>query len=591
MFTKILSSILASLMLLLSSIVPGFTPKQDKITIGEFVAMVDEAYGYLKAESSGPILGVAENDMYYEAVATAAEYEILGDFETIDTQTYSDVDFVSTVLVNASNIDTNAKTVLKHSKEFTHWQKVIVAMDAGIIDANPNIRNKAMNKNDIKAAIDKSRELSLTINQEKDIVKFNDDVKVIENYEIVNNAFVIPEDVEISVGDTCVFTQSADSVSGTIIEVQAVEADGSDTVITKSTPADLEEAIDKIDYEGHTDVDLTTTTITTADGQVFNNSFETAGLSKEDIVKQLKKLANVSFSVEGFNIKAKITDTGLDFSIAKAVCSGMTLSKSYSLTNLSVDARADINVSKLNFNDVYLLCDYDLTDKTAISGSYAKTFGDEYISSGEKLSSDKKVAELVNKYALSKLDSKSIKLFTFTLPLGSTPLTVTFDVMLNIDVNGKLTVTVISHETHGVQIINNKVSIINDSKVIDRNVNAYGNFEATLGLDVSLGLYGYALVDLGVEGGVGASVDATLRLVDENGNVLVNSTYTVPVDYIVEMCAGLDFDGKAEIGGHADIYGILKISVGEHSVLDKIGLSKTWTIFDENNAQFAHVDF
>ncbi len=332
--------------------------------------------------------------------------------------------------------------------------------------------------------------------------------------------------------------------------------------------------------------------IADGNGEVLSDGYlDTNAISKEDVLKTLKKLANVSFSVKGFNVKAKITDTGLNFSIAKSVCNGVTLSKSYELTDLTVDAKADMNLAKLNFNEVYLKFNYDLKDTTTISGSYAKTFGNEVETVGEKLSGDSFWAKAINKYALSKLDSTSIKLFTFTLPLGSTPLTVTFDVLLNIGVNGRMEIVVVSEEMHGVEIINNKVSTVNDTNVVDRQVNIYGQFEVRLGLDVALGLYGYALVDVCVEGGVGAYVEAQVKYVDADGNIVIRSSYTIPVDYLKELAAGADTEGKIDITGHADIYGILNVSVGNYSAIGKVGLKKTWTIFDRSNGTFASIDF
>lgn len=594
MFAKFLSTFLASVLMLMSSIVPGFTVKTDRVLVGDFIAMVDEAFGYLAPETKtdADVLGVSPDSEYYQAVKTADEYGILADFEKIDVKSYSDVNFVSTVLVNASAIELDTATTLRNAKSFSNPDKVATAITSNIIKANAKtVKNSAMSKTEITEAITNAYELSLTITAQTDSVTYVEDVKVLKSYEISDNNIIVPASANLTVGDTCILENAEETIETAAFIVKDIEKANDELVVTKTSAVPVQDVIERINYEGTTDVDLTTATIQTADGQVLANSFETSGLSKEDIAKQLKKLANVSFSVKGFNIKAKVTDTGLDFSVAKQVCDGMVMAKAYSLTNLTVDAKADMSVSKLSFNDVFVLCDYDLKDTTSISGSYAKAFGEEYATVGEKLSAENKVAELINKYALNKLDSTSIKLFTFTVPLGSTPLTITFDITLNIDVNGRITIDVYSHETHGLHIINNKVSIINDSILKDRQVTAYGNFETALGLDVSLGLYGYALVDIGIEGGVGATVDATLRLVDENGNVVVNSTYTVPVDYIVGMCAGLDFDGQIDIGGQADLYGILKISVGEHSVMDKVGLSKTWTIYDASNGQFAHLKF
>ena len=251
----------------------------------------------------------------------------------------------------------------------------------------------------------------------------------------------------------------------------------------------------------------------------------------------------------------------------------------------------DMNIEKFNINEAYLNFEYDLVDKTTIAGSYYKEFGEEVKTEGEKLEAGKVFNDLVNKYILSEFDSSSIKLFTVVVPLGTTPLTFNFDIMLHIGVNGRMTITVTSEEYHGISVINNKVSRVNDVKVLDRVVDIYGEFEIMLGLGVGLGLFGYTIVDVEVFGGVGAWVEATARFVDENGEPVFQSTYAVPIDYLAEVAAGMDFEGDIQISGHADVYGILKIGVGENSVLSLVGLCKTWTIYDRTNATFASIEF
>lgn len=595
MFTKIISSLLAALMMLISSVFPGFVmPGTQTVETGAFLAQVDEAFGYTYDGSTDAVLGVQPGDEYFEAVAAAAKYDVLVDYETIDVLESVKPEFVATVLVNALDLEVENSDNVRNSASFKNIAKVSTAVAKGIIKAavNGNVPTGAMSKEAVDAAIAAAVALRNTINPANDNgVTLAEGVKTVSDYAIDDGAVIVDGDADLEVGDVYVLAQSDESLTGAAYKVEAIEEVDGQKVVTNSN-VEIEEVIEKIDYEGSSDVDFATAMVADGNGTVLSDGYLDANsISKEDVMKTLKKLANVSFSVKGFKVKAKITDTGLDFSISKGVCDGVTLSKSYSLTNLTVDAKADMNIAKLNFNEVYLNFDYDLVDTTSISGSYGKVFGNEVTSEGEKLAADTVIANAVNKYVLSSFDSTSIKLFTFTLPIGTTPLTVTFDVLLEIDVNGRMSIVVTSEEYHGVEIINNKVSTVNNSKVVDRKVDIYGDFALCLGLDVALGLYGYALVDVCVTGGVGANVTATARLVDADGNVVVDSTYTVPVDYLVELASGMDFDGKIDIGGHAEIYGVLKISVGNHSVIGKVGLKKTWTIFDQSNATFASVDF
>lgn len=593
--TKIISIIVSIIMLVMTSIFPGFVwPGTETVETGTFLEQVDEAFGYLPGPTVDDILGVEPTNEYYLAVSAAANNDVLVDYETIDVTASVTPEFVATVLVNAAGVPVGeVNTVIENATSIKNVAKVSAAVENGIItlDVNNKLGLGAMSADEVTAAIEKAVSLRGTFTEEADDLVLVDGVKTVSDYTVDGDSIVVPASTDIAAGDVYVVEQSDEIMTGAAYKAESVEVVGDTKVVTNSEVA-IEDVIEKIDYEGTTDVDFATAMITDGNGEVLSDGYlDTNAISKDDIMKTLKKLANVSFSVKGFNIKAKITDTGLNFSVSKSVCDGVTLSKAYELTNLTVDAKADMNVAKLNFNEVYLKFNYDLKDTTTISGSYAKTFGEEVTTVGEKLSGDSFWAKAVNKYALSKLDSTSIKLFTFTLPLGSTPLSITFDVLLNIDVNGRMEIVVVSEEMHGVEIINNKVSTINNSTVVDRQTSIYGQFELRLGLDVALGLYGYALVDVCVEGGVGAYVEAHAKYVDANGNPVVQSTLTIPVDYLKEFAAGANTEGEIDISGHADIYGILNVSVGNHSAIGKVGLKKTWTIYDRSNGVFASIDF
>ncbi len=593
--TKIISIIVSIVMLVMTSIFPGFVwPGTKTVETGAFLEQVDEAFGYQAVESTEEIRGVKPDNEYYAAVATADNNDVLVDYDTIDVTKAVTPEFVATILVNASGVKVDETTVvIENATSIKNIAKVSAAVDAGIIklDAKNKLGLGAMSADDVTAAITKAVELRGTIDEDTQKLVLADGVKTVSDYAVEGDNIVVSADTDLAVGDVYVVEQSDAIFTGAAYKVEAIDEVNGEKVVTNSEVA-IEDAIEKIDYEGTTEVDFATSMITDGNGEILSDGYlDTSAISKDDVMKTLKKLANVSFSVGGFGIKAKITDTGLNFSVSKGVCDGVTLSKAYELTNLTVDAKADMNVAKLNFNEVYLKFNYDLKDTTTISGSYAKTFGEEVTTVGEKLSGDSFWAKAVNKYALSKLDSTSIKLFTFTLPIGSTPLTVTFDVLLNIGVNGRMEIVVTSQEMHGVEIINNKVSTVNDSTVVDRQVNIYGQFEIRLGLDVSLGLFGYALVDVCVEGGVGAYVEAHATYYDAEGNPVVQSTLTIPVDYLKELAAGSNTDGKIDISGHADIYGILNVSVGNYSAIGKVGLKKTWSIYNQSNATFASIDF
>lgn len=591
MGTKIISIILSIIMMIMTTLFPGFSWQGgDQMEIGDFLTQVGVAFGYTVPETDEVLYGITPDNEYYDAVAAAAQYDVLVDYDEIDVLKYADTEFVATVLVNAANLTTEETVEIANAADFENIEKVSIAVANGIVpvEADGTVSTANMTVSDITAAITLAASLRITSGDVFDDFDLVEGVKTVDTYEVAGEAIVLDAEEDIVAGDVFVADDAA-------FKAEAVEVVDGQKVVETSDVA-INEVIEKIDFEGSTDVNFGTAMIMDGNGEVISEGlFDTEGLSADQIDNIihgiLLTIGNISFSIGDFDIDAEATKTGLDFSIATSPVDGVRVTKDYSLTNLSVDAKADVNIKTLSFNEVYLNAEYDLVDKTTIAGSYYKEFGEEVKTEGEKLEAGKVFNDLVNKYILSEFDSSSIKLFTVVVPLGTTPLTFNFDIMLHIGVNGRMTITVVSEEFHGISVINNKVSKVSDSKVIDRVVDIYGEFEIMLGLGVGLGLFGYTIVDVEVFGGVGAWVEATARFVDENGNPVFQSTYAVPVDYLAEVAAGMDFEGDIQISGHADVYGILKIGVGENSVLSLVGLCKTWTIYDRTNATFASIEF
>ena len=591
MATKIISFILSIIMTIMTSIFPGFVwPGTETMETGAFLEQVGAAFGYQVPDTGDTYYGVEPGDEYYDAVAAAAEYDVLVDYDEIKVFENADTEFVATVLVNAAGLEIDETAEIANAAEFANIAKVSTAVVNGIIPVEDDgtVSTADMSVNDITAAIAVAVGLRFVPEDVVDEFDLVDGVKTVDTYAVEDDSIVLDAEADIVAGDVFVTDDAA-------FKAEAVEIVDGQKVVETSDVA-INEVIEKVDFEGSTDVNFGTAKLIDGNGEVISEGlFDTEGLSAEQIDHIihgiLLTIGEISFSIGDFDISAEATKTGLDFSIGTSPVDGVTVTKDYSLTNLSIDAKADVNIKTLSFNEVYLNASYDLVDKTTIAGSYYKEFGEEVKTEGEKLEAGKVFNDLVNKYILSEFDSSSIKLFTVVVPLGTTPLTFNFDIMLHIGVNGRMTITVVSEEFHGVSVINNKVSKVNDSKVLDRVVDIYGEFEIMLGLGIGLGLFGYTIVDVEVYGGIGAWVEATARFVDENGNPVFQSTYAVPVDYLAEVAAGMDFEGDIEISGHADVYGILKVGVGENSVLSLVGLCKTWTIYDRNNATFASFEF
>lgn len=575
---KILSIIMAVVMLVMTSIIPGFVmPGTDVVTTGEWLEEVDVAFGMASGDD-------------FDAVAVAAEWGVLVDYDAADIDVDDAVtdDFVATTLVNAANLTATeeelAAVSIRNAKDLPTYDKVAVAVAKGVISTNVlgMVSTGAMDRADCEAAL--AAALDLWQNQTFDstdyAIDYVDGVKVVDaDYTEEDGVLTFAADTGLAAGDVFVAGDAAyvaDAVDGNVVATSAV---------------DVQDVIDAVDYEGSVAPNLTLAAVEDGTGAVVSEGFSAAELDGLNIKEALKnadlitKLANISFSVKGFKVKAKVTDTGLYFNVSKSLANGnVTVSKSYDLQNLVLNTKFDASLKSLKFNEVYVTSTYDLVDTTTISGSYTASLVEKELGEGaDAVSFLDRVKEGL--FTVSEGATK-IQVAKFDIPLGNTSLTITLDFSVIIGVDGTMKLVVTSENTTGYEIINNKGRFIHEEEVLDREINAYGNFSVTLGFGVGLGILGYNVVDVAVEGGLGANVYATLKFVDAEGNVISESTAQVAVDAVSASVAGSDLDVDADLEGEVNLYGILRVSVGQNSLIKKIGLSKTWTIFDQNNGVF-----
>ena len=577
--TKILSIVMAVIMLVMTSIIPGFVmPGTNTVTTKEWLEEVDVAFGMATGDD-------------FDAIAVAAEYGVLADYDLDDIDPEAPVtnDFVATTLVNAAGILASDEeleaVVIKNAAKLPTYAKVAIAVAKGIIDTNVlnMVSTGAMDAEDCKAALEKAVELwkSKTFEVKEAVVDYVDGVKV------VDTAFTAE-------GDVLTFAEDADIEAGDIFVAgdEAYVAEAVDGNVVTTSAAAAEDVIDTVDYEGSFAPNLAAAVITDGTGEVISEGLTEAELdSLKDVISgKLKDLdliskLSLSFSVKGFKVKAKVTDTGLRFSISKSLANGgVNVAKEYDLQNLMLNTKFDASIKSLKFNEVYLTAKYDLVDTTTISGSYTASLAEKELGDdADAVSFLDRVREGL--FTVQSGESK-IDIAKFEIPIGNTSLTISINLSVVIGVDGSMKVVVTSEECSGYEIINNKGRLIHEETVTDRKIEAAGDFSVCLGVGLGLGILGYDIVDVSVTGGIGASVYATLQFLDADGNVISESTANIAVDAVAAAVAGSDLDIDADLNGRVDVYGILKVAVGQNSLISKIGLSKSWTIFDKSNATF-----
>lgn len=577
---KILSIIMAIVMLVVSSFVPGFVmPGTETMTVNEWLAEVNEAFGLNALQG---ITGSSDLEIA-EAWGVIVDYTA----EDLDLEAPVSADFVATTLVNAAFLKATDEELMavtiRNSSELPTYEKVAVAVARGVIETNAigMVPTYAMDKADALAALEIAVNLrnNRSFDGEEYAIDYVDGVKEVDaDFTADGNVLTFAEETDLVEGD--VFVAGNDAFVADIVE--------GNTVITSEV--DAENVIETVDYEGSFSPVLQTAAITDGNGEVISEGADLAGLDGFDLknaindylkdANLIQSLLNISFSVGGFKVKVKVTgNDSLYISVGKSLADGhVNVLKEYELSDLKINAKFDADIKALKFNEVYLTSTYDLVDTTTFSGSYTASLVERELGEGAD------AVTFLDRVKGGLFDvaegETQIDIAKFDIPIGNTSLTIGLNFSLVIGVDGYIKFIVTSENQTGIEIINNKARIIYEEEVLDNQIDAYGNFSICLGFGVGLGILGYEIVDARVIGGIGAEVFATLKFVDANGEVISEATENVAIDAVSAALVDSDLDIDTELQGRISLYGILRVELGKESLIGKIGLDKTWTFYD-----------
>lgn len=582
---RIIALILSFLMSILGSLgiaVPGNS--DTFVKQGEWLSMVIEDFGIAKQDVEIPYAGVPAE--YLDVVKTAYAYGTLDGINKINVDAFATNEFVAKTIANTSSVDVDIDIPAKglKAKKLAKLADAVAALDVAV---------KANNTKAVSPV------------PQSDFVPQTDVVDLsAAEYSVVGGKLIYAAaDFTLAVGDKFIAGANEYNVSGAAYEVKGVEyVDGA--AIVDVAELAIEDAVEAVDFEGEVDVDFDDAIVYDNNGNLVANDAEPTvagqGIIKDkagelidkgvDAAKEFLKAPKFSFSVKGFKVKVAYKDGQVVFSVGGNVVDGVYVEKLYTMDNIKFDAKYDANLAKLDIKEAFIKANYDLEEITTIEGSYAASVvpeGGSFTNEGENFL--EKVKNNLSNLTLQPGGGQKIRIYSFTYPIGTTGLTVDVDISMTLSVDGKIEIIVTSNETKGFEIINNKGRVIRESTIKDRAFNISGNFRAVLGLDLSLTFLKIKIIDVELNGGVGAYVLTKVFNVKTH-NV---TTSDIPLDVAVEASSGLDDLEDLRFCADVTLYGILNVSVGRNSILSKIGLYKTWNIFDKDGAlydgTFAHL--
>ena len=620
---------------------------QDTLVVGQWLSMINEAFGMQDYTSDKPYFSnVTTDNPYFKAVQIAAEWEIVEQDRDIDVTKPLTWEDALLSLVNAGSFVSSSATAEEK-------------IDYAIAHFDSSIREYWMNRT---ISADQAMLLLATAQEQwanreytekveetkyaEGVLDFTQEANLVDEYAVKDGQIIIPisENAGIKEGDVFVLPANENTLADNAHKAKSVVCDESYMYVTVDDDIDLYDIAEEIAVEETLKPDEENTVILDGNGNILSEGSAVvpqAGLSTghkagtllgppagTNIVKT--KFSNAhTFTVNGWEVELKYNLDG-KFDLAATVKTPNLLdvdkqsnkelkgSVALSVSDLKVTNKIDYKWFKLR--EASLRVDYSSSASVSLTykdAPFDKVLAPKLSNGNGKYLTNLKNSVLKDKKAKGN-GAKTIKLCSVNIySIGVAR--VCLDVNLRVGVEGSVSVSITEHGTKGLEYKNNKLRSINVSdKDVDAQVKA--KIEGTFGIGPALYTVGLKKPILGVQAtiGAGAKFTYTLHLADSENHLLEESKSSdiLPeADGVLETmdlyaeeeaikaiaeAQGCTYvketsgDVKLHIDRCADItvYFILKLELTDTSYAAELlggKIKVSWEIFSDKNAKLMNI--
>lgn len=641
---KIIALILAVTMTIgLIPVMVGYTNEEKaSVSVGQWLSIIDSEFGMTYYEQTEPYFeDINKDNPYFGAVQTAVEWDVISADDDIDVYGLVKVDFMAATLANAAKLE-GAVDKIKNADDLYNADAVAVAVANGIVALRGGkLVNREITLTEGKDALAFTKNLwaSRSFENEQALVKVADNVCDLSNalanedgapaytVEKTDDAEIVTLPAEaakdVKVGDIIVLPATPENPFGAVKEVTGVTApenetpNADDVVEIECEPAELEDIFEELDIEAEFAPDFQTAQVTDANGNVLNeadySNAEGFSLADADYAKAktdkvmmsllkddgaseamqcaalAKKPINLNVALGDYAVKGVIDGNKMDFTVS-AVIKGVKVTKTYNFTNFNLSTKADVDVLRAKIREAYIRVDYDVVDSTKLEGNYNTTLanydagkqftlGDFDTVAGTDILGTLQGAANSVATGINNL----IPIANIDIPIPNMPLvSVSLSIALRLNVDGSIELVIETNNSRGYEIIDNKGRAISNTINKQNTVNLGADCQLTANFNMGLKAVGIMVIDANLETGVGVEANASITWFTAKAEPAETVTANVPLEVAVTLTEGNTY---TNVTGDITIYGILNVSVGQNSsIMKKVGLARTWNIFNKDNA-------
>lgn len=651
MFKRFISILLIIVTLLTTVMSLGGCSTQNNasLSIGQWLMMVDEAFGMQSYTSDEPYFSNVKSDNpYFAAVQIAAEWDVIDKSQSINTDDKLTWEKALVTLVNVGNFT---------KKDLTEDEKIEYA----ISNFDNSIRKYWMNRiipaEKATVLLGKAQEkwANLIYTERVEETKYAEGIKdysqeetKITDYKVTDEGnVVIPlsTGVNINEGDVYVLSSNGDVLGTNAYKAQKIINDGTNLYIENSTEElDLYDIAEEIYVEETYIPTMENTVIRDGNGNIISIGSNVVPQSNtasdykiqtleytenEAKVQPLKSSVSHTFEIDGWEVGLKYNLDGA-FDLEASIetpnildvedTSNKELKVEASVAVKDLTVTNKIDYSWFELKEATLRVDYETEASFGLKykdAPYDKVVAPKYSNGNGKFLTNLKNSVLKDRKAKGN-GAKTIKIGSVDIySVGVAR--VCLDINLKISADGSVSATLTEHGSKGLEYKNNKLRAI---KVSDKDIDAEvkAKITGTIGVGPALYTIGLKKPILGVQvsAGLGASFSYTMHLADSENHLIeeTDASDVLPeADGILEtLDLKADADAikalaesqgcvyETETSGdvklHLDrcvdisVFFILKLELTDTSyAADLLGgkIKVSWEIFGEKNAKILNI--
>ncbi len=543
--------------------------------MSDWIRMINEEAGIVSYRQKEPYyMNIEPGTALFDAVQAAVEWEILDPAVAFDSNAYLNRDWMAFTLMNLSGRKDHISG--SYAGDISRCQfpdAVNQAIASGLMKTDGrNLFHPERNaaRDEAEAALHQvisflnHRELTEqeTEIRPKEEIEIKDEDS--DSFDPVNKTASFPD---VSAGDYVRLNNNGTDEIYQVIE----ESDG----VQKLSVPDVLSMMDEMHVSGSRKISFEDAEIIGPDGQTLyarNGDDEASAkisfMASRPLMKQ--------FQISGYAVTLYSSAGSISAVAERKLPHGGIFSAEVGLSGLQVDYEWNYEDSSLK--DAYFKADFHTTENFAVKGVEQKYLQGDF--------SKVDPADFLHTIRGFYQEQKDVIQGTFTLcririPLPQAPgLSVTADLDLNINAEGKAELSLGQDSVIGMEVRNGSLRMIRECDAT-REALVRTDFSFKAGVHVALNMLNMCLCDLLCEAGAAGNAAAVVHLYDEEGKKTDAST---DVDaYAVDLMS----DGNEKVFVCADLSGnwILDLSVNSAaSACGKLGLKGQVHLLNEQNA-------